>query len=522
MSTETRATDRRTNGANLGFEATLWAAADKLRGQMDAAEYKHFVLGLVFLKYVSDSFEEIRRALKSTPQADPDDPREYRASKTLWVPPLARWPHIASAAGTDRLGSHIDAAMSAFEEENPTLRGVLPAGYDHPSLDQRRMEELVHAIGTIGLGDEQSKSKDILGRVYEYFLGRFAAREAKSGGEFYTPQCVVKLLVEMLRPFRGKVYDPCCGSGGMFVQSKKFVLAHGGSAGDLALYGQESNPKTWRLAKMNLVIRGIGAELGPKPADSFHSDLHGDLQADFILANPPFNMSDWGAHRLVSDQRWRYGLPSTANANFAWVQHMLHHLGPDGTAGFVLSNGSLSSDQHGDAAIRRALIEADLVDAIVYLPPQLFYTTQISASLWFLRRKKAGSGQTDRRGQILFIYAYDFGQLVDRTHRELSDDEIARVAATYSAWTGCTQAQPYCDVPGFCKSASLACIREHRFALVPGRYVGFARSATNTPDVNSLSEELHEIKSRLAASEQASWRALALLEELLDGSTFAG
>ena len=377
------------NGANLGFEQQLWQMADKLRGHMDAAEYKHVVLGLIFLKYISDAFQERYEALKKEPHADAEDRDEYTAESVFWVPKVARWPRLQDNAKQPTIGKLIDDAMVAIEKENPSLKGVLSKDYARPSLDKHRLGELIDLIANIGLGDKESRSKDILGRVYEYFLGQFASAEGKKGGEFYTPRCVVKLLVEMIEPYKGRVYDPCCGSSGMFVQSEEFIRQHGGKLGDISIYGQESNPTTWRLAKMNLAIRGIEANIGPHNADTFQNDLHKDLKADFILANPPFNMSDWGGERLREDVRWKYGAPPGGNANFAWVQHMIFHLAPSGIAGFVLANGSMSSNQSGEGEIRRAIVEADLVDCMIALPPQLFYGTQIPACLWFLARNKA-------------------------------------------------------------------------------------------------------------------------------------
>src|SRR5215472_3900644 len=356
------------NGANLGFEQKLWQAADKMRGHMDPAEYKHVALGLIFLKYISDAFEEQRASLAKEDGADPEDRDEYTAENIFWVPKAARWPHLQANAKQPTIGKLIDDAMVAIEKENPSLKGVLPKDYNRPALDKHRLGELIDLIATIGLGDKESRSKDILGRVYEYFLGQFASAEGKKGGEFYTPRCVVRLLVEMIEPYKGRVYDPCCGSSGMFVQSEEFIERHGGRIGDLSIYGQESNPTTWKLAKMNLALRGIEANLGPHNADTFRTDLHKDLRADFILANPPFNMSDWGGENLKEDVRWKYGVPPAGNANFAWVQHIVHHLGPNGIAGFVLANGSMSSNQSGEDEIRQSLVEADLVDCMIALP----------------------------------------------------------------------------------------------------------------------------------------------------------
>ena len=469
--TKNRAT-RAQNGANLGFEQKMWQAADKLRGHMDAAEYKHVVLGLIFLKYISDAFQERYEALKSEPNADPEDRDEYAAENVFWVPKAARWPHLQGNAKQSTIGKLVDGAMEAIEKENPSLKGVLAKDYARESLDKRRLGELIDLVGTIGLGDAENRSKDILGRVYEYFLSQFASAEGKKGGEFYTPRCVVRLLVEMIEPYRGRVYDPCCGSSGMFVQSEEFIRRHGGRVRDISIFGQESNPTTWRLAKMNLAIRGIEANLGRHHADTFHNDLHKDLKADFILANPPFNMSDWGGERLKEDVRWRYGVPPAGNANFAWVQHMIHHLAPGGIAGFVLANGSMSSNQSSEGEIRKAIVEADLVDCMIALPGQLFYGTQIPACLWFLARNKGNSRFRDRRGRTLFIDARKLGCLVDRTHRGLSDEEIAHIAKTYHAWRGEKDAGKYEDVPGFCKSAAAKDIAGHGHVLTPGRYVG--------------------------------------------------
>lgn len=460
------------NGANLGFEQTLWQAADKLRGNMDASDYKHVVLGLIFLKYISDAFEERHSALKSEPHANPEDRDEYAAENIFWVPKAARWPKLQAAAKQPGIGKLLDEAMLALEKENPSLKGVLPKDYARESLDKRRLGELIDLIGTIGLGDKESRSKDILGRVYEYFLGQFAASEGKKGGEFYTAQSVVKLLVEMIEPYKGRVFDPCCGSGGMFVQSEKFAEAHGGRRTDLSIYGQESNQTTWRLCKMNLAIRGIESNIAWNSEGSFQNDAHKDLKADFILANPPFNDSDWGGERLVKDVRWKYGAPPPANANFAWVQHFVSHLAPNGIAGFVLANGSMSSNQSGEGDIRKAIVEADLVDCMIALPGQLFYTTPIPVCLWFLTRSKANGKFRDRRRQTLFLDARKMGHLVDRTHREFSEAEIARIARIYHAWRGEREAGKYEDEPGFCSSASAEEIAAHGYMLAPGRYVG--------------------------------------------------
>lgn len=391
------------SAARIGFEEKLWQAADKLRGSMDAAEYKHVVLGLIFLKYVSDTFEA-RRGWLVRESADPksdyyiksekqrlgllEDRDEYTAENVFWVPREARWEVFQKKAKRPEIGKFIDDAMDAIEKENPTLKGVLPKTYARPEVDKRRLGELIDLLSGIDVGGDAAREKDMLGRVYEYFLGKFAAAEGKGGGEFYTPACVVKLLVEMIEPYKGRVYDPCCGSGGMFVQSEKFVEAHGGRRSDIAVYGQELNPNTWRLCKMNLAIRGIEGNIGPQWADTFHNDVFPDLKADFILANPPFNVSDWGGDRLKDDKRWKYGVPPVGNANYAWIEHMIHHLSPKGITGFVLANGSMSSNTSGEGEIRRALVEADLVDCMIALPGQLFYTTTIPVCLWFLVRNK--------------------------------------------------------------------------------------------------------------------------------------
>src|SRR6266513_622741 len=426
------------NTATLGFEAKLWLAADKLRSNMDAAEYKHVVLGLIFLKYISDSFEEHHAKLLAGEGeyagANPEDPDEYRAENIFWVPPAARWSYLQNSAKQPAIGKIVDDAMVAIERDNPRLKGILPKDYARPALDKNRLGELIDLIGTIGMGDKASRSKDILGRVYEYFLSQFASAEGKKGGQFYTPQSVVRLLVEILAPYKGRIYDPCCGSGGMFVQSEKFVEAHGGKLGDISIYGQESNATTRRLAMMNLAIRGIEADLGEEQADTFRRDLHPDLRADFVLANPPFNDSDW--FRKDEDVRWQLGLPPRGNANFAWVQHFIHHLAPIGMAGFVLANGSLSSNQSGEGEIRRAIIEADLVDCMVALPGQLFYSTAIPVCLWFLSRDKHNQKFRDRRRQTLFVDVRKLGHLIDRVHRELTDEETQRIAQTYHAWRG--------------------------------------------------------------------------------------
>ena len=481
------------NGANLGFEAKLWAAADALRNNMDAAEYKHVVLGLIFLKYISDAFEAKHAELETQRKkgADPEDPDEYKATSIFWVPKEARWSYLKANAPQPTIGTLVDNAMAAIERDNPSLKTVLPKDFGRVGLDKVRLGQIINLVSDIALGSTADRAKDTLGRVYEYFLSRFASAEGKSGGQFYTPSSVVRVLVEMLAPYKGRVYDPCCGSGGMFVSSEKFIEAHSGKLGDISIYGQESNYTTWRLAKMNLAIRGIDAQIGH--GDTFHQDAHPDLKADYVLANPPFNDSDWRGELLKDDKRWVYGTPPAGNANFAWVQHFIHHLAPTGLAGFVLANGSMSSNQSGEGEIRKAIIEADLVDCMVALPGQLFYSTQIPVCLWFIARNKknlpapgaarqAGGRFRDRRGETLFIDARKMGTLVDRTHRELTDGDLANIAGTYHAWRGDLPAPElrqagkgagkYADVSGFCKAVKLDDIRKHGHVLTPGRYVG--------------------------------------------------
>ncbi len=481
----------------LGFEAKLWAAADALRNNMDAAEYKHVVLGLIFLKYISDAFEARQSYLSAAVDNPKDeyflgpeipnrssaiaklleDPDEYRAVNIFWVPPEARWAYLKSQAPQATIGRLVDDAMEAIERDNPSLKGVLPKDFARPGLDKQRLGQLINLVSDIALGSEAARARDTLGRVYEYFLSRFASAEGKSGGQFYTPTHVVRVLVEMLAPYSGRVFDPCCGSGGMFVQSEKFIHAHrngngnGGKAKtDISIYGEESNYTTWRLAKMNLAIRGIDAQIAH--GDSFHNDRFPDLKADYVLANPPFNDSDWRGELLKGDKRWVYGAPPAGNANYAWVQHFLYHLAPTGLAGFVLANGSMSSSQSGEGEIRKAIVEADFVDCMVALPGQLFYSTQIPVCLWFLARTKRNGRFRDRRGETLFIDARKLGTLTDRIHRELSDTNIAKIAGTYHAWRGDKGAGTYADVAGFCFSAKLDDIRKHGHVLTPGRYVG--------------------------------------------------
>ncbi len=498
--------------ANLGFEEKLWAMADKLRGSMDASEYKHVVLGLLFLKYVSDSFEEMYAELEKEQWADPEDKDEYLAENIFWVPKEARWTYIKENAKKPEIGQIIDEAMIAIEKENESLRGVLPKNYARPDLDKTRLGETIDMF-SFRVGDKESRAKDTLGRVYEYFLGKFAAAEGKSGGEFYTPMSVVKLLVEMIEPYRGRVYDPCCGSGGMFVQSEKFVEEHQGKLGDIAIYGQESNPTTWKLAKMNLAIRGIDANLGEHHADTFHNDLHKRLKADYILANPPFNISDWGGERLQDDVRWKYGVPPNGNANYAWIQHMVSKLAPTGTAGFVLANGSMSTNTTAEFEIRKKLIEEDLVECIVTLPGQLFYSTQIPVCLWFVTKNKAKNGKRERDGEILFIDARNLGYMSTRTLKELANQDISKVSDTYHAWRG-TNDGKYENIAGFCKAAAIEEIREHDYILTPGRYVGLEEVED---DGEPFDEKMERLTSELAEQFKESKKLEAQIREALGG-----
>lgn len=543
--------------ANLGFEDKLWAAADKLRGNMDAAEYKHVVLGLIFLKYISDAFMEKFTALQAEPHADAEDRDEYLADNIFWVPPEARWSYLQKNAKRPEIGTLVDDALTAIERDNKVLKGVLPKDYARPALDKARLGEIIDLIATIGLGDKQARERDVLGRVYEYFLGKFAAAEGKLGGQFYTPQCVVKLLVEMLEPYKGRVFDPCCGSGGMFVQAAKFVQSHASSNGngkkakvspvvrrDISIYGQESNNTTWRLALMNLAIRGIDGKI--EWADSFLNDMHKDLKADYILANPPFNMEDWGYSKVKNDVRWRrfdqatsgggnaqFSLPpggerkrkdggtfvvDGGNANYAWILHFLHHLAPHGMAGFVLANGSLTSNTSGEGDIRKAIIEADMVDCIIALPGQLFYTTPIPACLWFLTRNKGADkerGFRARHGETLFIDARKLGVLTSRVHRVITDDEIAEIARTYHAWRGQKDADKYEDKAGFCKSTTLKEIAAHGHVLTPGRYVGAEEIEDDgvpfEEKMAELSAELYEQMSEAEELDDAIRRNLEML-----------
>ena len=472
--------------ATIGFEEKLWASADKLRNNMDAAEYKHVVLGLIFLKYVSDTFMEKYNELLKEDEEFAEDIDAYLAEGVFWVPEIARWEYIAKHSKQAEIGQIVDNALDAIEKENDSLRGVLPKNYSRPELDKRILGEIIDLFTNINVGGKEGKEKDVLGRVYEYFLGKFAANEGKGGGEFYTPKSIVTLMVEMIEPYKGYVYDPACGSGGMFVQSLKFVEEHSGSAFDISVYGQESNPTTWKLAKMNLAIRGIENNLGSKNADTFHEDLHKNLKADFILANPPFNQSDWGQPLLVDDARWKWGTPPAGNANYGWIEHMLDKLSQKGKAGVVLANGSLSSNTSNEGEIRRKILEDDLVDCIVALPDKLFYTTGIPVCIWFFNRDKKHKGQT------LFIDARKMGEMVSRRLRELSDEDIKKIANTYISWQN---EENYEDIQGFCKVASIDEIREHDFILTPGRYVGIEEVED---DGEPFEEKMERLTSTLA------------------------
>ena len=484
------------------IEQKLWQAADKLRNNMDAAEYKHVVLGLIFLKYISDAFEGRHKKLSEDKLSDPEDKDEYLADNIFWVPKEARWSYLKDNAKQPNIGVLIDNAMDAIEHDNPTLKGVLPKNYAREALDKRRLGELLDTFSNIKF-DEGHESKDLLGRIYEYFMGMFADAEGKRGGQFYTPRSIVRLLVNMLAPEPGsRVYDPCCGSGGMFVQSEDFIKSHAGRTGDIAVYGQESNQTTWRLGKMNMAIRGIGADI--QYGDTLHNDKLPDLKADFVLANPPFNVSDWGGELLRNDVRWKYGTPPVGNANFAWVQHFIHHLSPNGTAGFVLANGSMSSQSSGEGDIRKKIVEADLVDCIVTLPAQLFFNTGIPACLWFIARDRK-----NRTGQTLFIDARNIGHMISRRNREFTDDDIAKVADTYHHWR--KQDGEYADVAGFCKSVKLEEIKGHDYVLTPGRYVGSeavedddeafeGKMQRLTTELNEQLTQSHELEARIKES----------------------
>jgi type I restriction enzyme M protein len=457
------------------LENQLWKAADKLRKNIDAAEYKHVVLGLIFLKYISDAFESLYEKLKAGEGdyvgSDPEDRDEYKAENVFFVPTEARWSDLQSKAKQPEIGKLIDNAMDAIEKENPSLKGVLPKVFARGNLDPTSLGGLIDLVGNIALGDAKTRSADILGHVFEYFLGQFALAEGKKGGQFYTPRSVVELLVEMLEPYNGRVFDPCCGSGGMFVHSEKFVKSHQGRVNNISIYGQESNQTTWRLCKMNLAIRGIdSSQVKWNNEGSFLNDLHKDLKAHYVLANPPFNASDWDGELLRSDGRWLYGVPPASNANYAWVQHFIYHLAPTGIAGFVLAKGSLTSKTSGEGEIRKNIIEARLVDCIVNLPAKLFLNTQIPACLWFISRNKANGKYRNRKDEILFIDARNLGHLINRRTREFSKEDIEHIASTYHNWRN--PDGNYKDIKGFCNSASIDHVKELDYVLTPGRYVG--------------------------------------------------
>ena len=483
--------------ADIGFEKQIWDAACVLRGNMDASEYKNVVLGLIFLKYISDRFEEKHRELVEEGDGFEEDIDEYTSEGIFFVPQGARWGDIAAKAHTPEIGTAIDEAMRAIEKDNKRLKDILPKNFARPELDKRRLGEVVDLFTNIRM-NEHGDEKDILGRTYEYCLSKFAEQEGKLAGEFYTPSCVVRTLVEVLQPYHGRVYDPCCGSGGMFVQSAKFVESHSGNINDISVYGQDSNPTTWKMAQMNLAIRGIDADLGKFNADTFFNDCHPTLRADFIMANPPFNLSDWGADKLADDVRWQYGMPPSGNANFAWLQHMIYHLAPNGRIGMVLANGSLSSQSGGEGEIRKNIINADLVDCIVAMPTQLFYTTQIPVSLWFLSKSKKQKGKT------LFIDARKLGTMVSRKNREMTDADIRKIADTYNAFADGTLT----DQKGFCAVATTEDIAKQDYILTPGRYVGIEEQADDgepfeekmtrlTGELAGLFEKSHELEQEI-------------------------
>ncbi len=511
---------------NQDLQKTLWATADKLRSNMDAAEYKHVVLGLIFLKYISDAFGERREFLKAA-FADPknelyigdksayaellEDRDYYTMANVFWVPESARWEAIRNQAKQPDIGKRIDDALIAIEQDNPRLKGILDKRFARTQLEPGRLGELIDLISSIGFG-AGNKAKDVLGQIYEYFLGQFANAEGKKGGQFYTPASVVKVLAEVLSPHKGKVYDPCCGSGGMFVQSEKFVESHGGKFGDISIYGQESNPTTWRLVAMNLAIRGMDFNLGKEPADTFSRDQHPDLRADYIMANPPFNISDWGGDKLASDPRWVYGAPSTGNANYAWLQHILWHLKPTGAAGVVLANGSMSSNQSNEGVIRKAMVEADVVEVMVALPPQLFFNTQIPACLWFLTKDKTKNGR-NRKGEFLFIDARKLGRMEGRVSRVFDDEDIEKIANAVHVWRQSGETiDAYADVPGFCCSVKLGTIIEHGYVLTPGRYVG---TEEVEDDDEAFAERMELLTAKLAEQMEKGQELDSLIRERL-------
>lgn len=487
------------------FEKTLFKSADRLRKNIDAAEYKHIVLGLIFLKYISDSFETLYNKLlaeKDTTGADPEDIDEYRAENVFYVPPQARWNYLLGRARLPSIGKDLDDAMAAIEGDNASLKRILPKVYARLNLDKQALGDLLSLVGDIALGTEAAKSKDILGRVYEYFLGEFANAEGKKGGQFYTPKSIVKLMVEMIEPYEGRVYDPACGSGGMFIMSERFLKEHSGKIDNISLYGQESNQTTYRLCRMNLALHGIdGSQVKWNTEGSFLSDAHKDLKADYILANPPFNDSNWSGQLLQGDSRWKYGTPPAGNANYAWLQHMVYHLSPKGVMACVLANGSLSTQTSGEGEIRKNLIEADLVDCIVMLPKQLFYNTGIPACIWFLSRKRMGNGDRKRTGEVLFVDASEVGHMEDRTHRAFTDEDISTIANTYHEWR--QKQSKYEDIKGFCKSAKLDEIRKHNYVLTPGRYVGIPDEIDDgIPFETKMNGYLSELKDQFAKEQE--------------------
>ena len=502
------------NNKEEPIEKQLWKAADKLRKNIDAAEYKHVALGLIFLKYISDSFEELHTKLETGEGeyagADPEDKDEYKAENVFFVPPVARWSHLLSRAKQPDIGKTVDDAMDAIEKENTSLRGVLPKVYARQNLDPTSLGGLIDLVGNIAFGDAKARSADVLGHVFEYFLGEFALAEGKKGGQFYTPRSVVELLVEMLEPYKGRVFDPCCGSGGMFVQSEKFVEDHQGRVNDISIYGQESNQTTWRLARMNLAIRGIDStQVRWNNEGSFLNDAHKDLKADYVIANPPFNDSDWSGDLLRTDGRWQHGAPPTGNANYAWIQHFLYHLSPSGQAGFVLAKGSLTTKTSGEGDIRKELIEAHLMDCIVNLPPKLFLNTQIPASLWFLSRNKSNGGYRNRTDEILFIDARNMGHLINRRTREFSREDIATIAGTYHNWRNPNG--DYEDVKGFCNSASIERVRDLDYVVTPGRYVGLP----DDEDDFDFSERFSKLKAEFEEQLEEEARLNVLIEQNL-------
>ncbi len=499
------------------LEKQLWKAADKLRKNIDAAEYKHIVLGLIFLKYISDAFEDLHEKLQKGEGeyagADPEDRDEYKAENVFFVPPSARWSYLRSRAKLPEIGKDVDAAMDAIERDNPSLKGVLPKVYVRGNLDPTSLGGLIDLISNISMKESNGKG-DFLGRVFEYFLGEFALAEGKKGGQFYTPRSVVKLLVEMLEPYKGRVFDPCCGSGGMFVQSEKFVEQHQGKVNDISIYGQESNQTTWRLCKMNLAIRGIdSSQVKWNNEGSFLNDAHKDLKADFVIANPPFNDSDWSGDLLRNDARWQFGVPPVGNANYAWIQHFVFHLNPNGRAGFVLAKGALTSKTSGEGEIRKNLVEARLMDCIVNLPAKLFLNTQIPASLWFLNRAKANGNESFRKDEILFIDARNMGHLINRRTREFSDNDIKKIAETYHAWRDPNG--NYEDVKGFCKSATVEEVAALDYVLTPGRYVGLPDQEDDFDFNERFAKLTDELKEQMLEEERLNAKILENLSRVI-------